>query len=1424
MDGLLRASSPSTSSLNFRRALSVLERQGVGVFEGGQGPSTTATGTKAGAGPMSPSQQRSGGGAFRPGETASPSALSLSGDWSSGGGGTPVAGGPATGVRAERRGLQVGSKRPTTPAEEYPLGLSVATSVPYELPSTRRFKGVSVAPGGGGGASVPREHAIHSLDASQRGGASGSRWHAGSQDGVGGASTSTGTAGHVAGNSSGSPLSPVHRRGASHTAHGRRSDNLRVMSAEGGPTAREREGHLSGAGSLSQAFPPQSPIAHLLTPGLAGSTSAGSLGHDPLNPSLAIAATSEALQAGVGQGYGAVGLHHRGWEREDGAGGRRGTALGATRSDLSQDGWSPYAPGPGSGIPQADSAQDGHSEGVSGAAPGGGRGAPGGIPSHASSYSADYQAADASADLFQYSSIDSQLDSIMMHIQSNGSLSASGGGNSASGPANGRGQGVPGPNGAPAGVRRAGTVQGVSPTLGVSATVVLGERRSADISFIADKSGHGSNLRGFGDGDGTRIPPTLIPKEHHVTETASAVPEDGDAAEWRKLGPRMYVKQVFPSIQPSGRQEAIMLSQLLDGMLERYQAMKYTMGPRHLIRESQRIHSVCMFEVVRQVSVHCIERGVLLKRVWEGYGDLFERLWKVSQDMLDAMKRHFEDLLAALRSEMEALIKKIAELQDEIKRRDEEIARLAAENERLAANAMTDDVKQRLKDLEEENASLLDEVRKLRAALRQMTAAHEAYRIEAEGWKVAKEAAEKKAAALEKEVAALKKTVVTLEEEIRRLREKLHELVLENAEKAAMIAALEATVASLQAQVKELQAQMRAAMLALASAKAQVPGKKETSEKQCQTDGMPMPTAVVQAELEEGGGDPGPSKDKDKKKKKALKMPEAPPWPLTNTLKTIQLIYADKIKADAVDDACNNDRQNMQDYVGDWFKNQYGTGPMNKEAQAKFAATLRKFRDTNPYCNTFGRLWGVFDALDESWCDYYLEILSFVIKAPVTHPTEEIVLPTKMNMAFMVKTKFANDVLMQVLGAEMEPKYAAAISARLNTSSEKFGAKGLKFLDQERLMTIAMEEKKLMTDRLSKMLEYLFSAGDTNGDGVLDMDEFTAIVRYVDPLVKTAKIEVMHKEALTEGTDSMTPDDFARVCIANGLLKSPAAKTRLASGFDDDDERSNEEIFAELKAKWDVRGEEMMSRIEEVEDEELKESLLARVARHNELLAAGEEPDTTAIARSLAMAAILAATARTSAAMSSVTSTLHVASGMRRWMKRAAGTGPGDGSVEDGSTLSGMTGMSFMSGSSVGEDGDDIVGYGAGAAAVGAMAAASAAQGSSGGEAAVQGLLGLGAGGKKGGMGGGGGFLSALRAAAAMPGPDQGQSSGGSADSGPPFAGASQEEGPGPKAPSASGAVSPPLRQPSAGGGRLRAGSTTASASLRSRGNSISPE
>ncbi len=34
-------------------------------------------------------------------------------------------------------------------------------------------------------------------------------------------------------------------------------------------------------------------------------------------------------------------------------------------------------------------------------------------------------------------------------------------------------------------------------------------------------------------------------------------------------------------------------------------------------------------------------------------------------------------------------------------------------------------------------------------------------------------------------------------------------------------------------------------------------------------------------------------------------------------------IYRDKIRADAVDDAINNRRQNLQEYVRDWLSNRF---------------------------------------------------------------------------------------------------------------------------------------------------------------------------------------------------------------------------------------------------------------------------------------------------------------------------------------------------------------------------------------------------------------------------------------------------------------------------------------------------------------------
>ena len=140
----------------------------------------------------------------------------------------------------------------------------------------------------------------------------------------------------------------------------------------------------------------------------------------------------------------------------------------------------------------------------------------------------------------------------------------------------------------------------------------------------------------------------------------------------------------------------------------------------------------------------------------------------------------------------------------------------------------------------------------------------------------------------------------------------------------------------------------------------------------------------------------------------------------------------DKIKADAVDDSMNNPRQNIREYMDDWFTNQYvglvscsfpltcplpvaptshvplmlhyryGIGPVSKEARSKFVGALKRYQAASLYCRMFGRLWGIFEpVLDEAWCDYYLEWVNMLIAARAAK--DEVVIPVKQGVAFMVR-------------------------------------------------------------------------------------------------------------------------------------------------------------------------------------------------------------------------------------------------------------------------------------------------------------------------------------------------------------------------------------------------------------------------------------
>lgn len=93
--------------------------------------------------------------------------------------------------------------------------------------------------------------------------------------------------------------------------------------------------------------------------------------------------------------------------------------------------------------------------------------------------------------------------------------------------------------------------------------------------------------------------------------------------------------------------------------------------------------------------------------------------------------------------------------------------------------------------------------------------------------------------------------------------------------------------------------------------------------------------------------------------------------------------------ADAVDDAINNRRQNMQEYVADWFLNRHGMKSIADNMVAKFRKGLKTYRSRNTYCDTFGRFWGVF-APSDTWSENVLDMYTLVLGACMNSKGEPI--------------------------------------------------------------------------------------------------------------------------------------------------------------------------------------------------------------------------------------------------------------------------------------------------------------------------------------------------------------------------------------------------------------------------------------------------
>mmetsp|Transcript_151652 Transcript_151652/g.486610 ORF Transcript_151652/g.486610 Transcript_151652/m.486610 type:complete len:376 (+) Transcript_151652:104-1231(+) len=122
-------------------------------------------------------------------------------------------------------------------------------------------------------------------------------------------------------------------------------------------------------------------------------------------------------------------------------------------------------------------------------------------------------------------------------------------------------------------------------------------------------------------------------QQHSVTTFLSSVPSEGfldglrNSSSWSEDMPQAIL---FPANKPSSRADAMILDQWISSAFTNYAQRSLPDKAEdedlsRAVEELVPILSIGLHEVVRQVTQHCLERGVVLEKIWRTYVDLFER-------------------------------------------------------------------------------------------------------------------------------------------------------------------------------------------------------------------------------------------------------------------------------------------------------------------------------------------------------------------------------------------------------------------------------------------------------------------------------------------------------------------------------------------------------------------------------------------------------------------------------------------------------------------------------------------------------------------------------------------------------------------------------------------------------------------------------
>ena len=96
---------------------------------------------------------------------------------------------------------------------------------------------------------------------------------------------------------------------------------------------------------------------------------------------------------------------------------------------------------------------------------------------------------------------------------------------------------------------------------------------------------------------------------------------------------RHFEAVLFPSKVPAGRRDVLLLHAWVNDMIGRLKqtAASASLKEEDMLKDAQLLFSVAFHEIIRQVSVHCLERGYLMGKIWWSEMELFNRLLQLAR-------------------------------------------------------------------------------------------------------------------------------------------------------------------------------------------------------------------------------------------------------------------------------------------------------------------------------------------------------------------------------------------------------------------------------------------------------------------------------------------------------------------------------------------------------------------------------------------------------------------------------------------------------------------------------------------------------------------------------------------------------------------------------------------------------------------------